>query len=262
MALIYKIMEWSETGSVSHSKQAPIGNCKPEIVVSEALEISSEFHHVDLKNTRSFRLIALKSSRRDGSVCGEIIQTSLDKPPPYEALSYAWGGQERDSCMDCDGKTMLVTANCKAALSSLAPSLGKRLLFVDAICINQSSILEKNHQVQLMGEIYSKAYQVIVWLGQSSTFSHTAFHFLVEVAKLRNVKNKRTVIKTLVQKYESESRFKLFGIKLNSRTRKKSKNHLDLDGLPEFIQAETNSLRIVRVQGRLPPERGRILAIP
>jgi hypothetical protein len=41
----------------------------------------------------------------------------------------------------------------------------QRRLWVDALCINQSHIDEKNHQVGIMGEIYSKAAWVLVWLG-------------------------------------------------------------------------------------------------
>jgi hypothetical protein len=35
----------------------------------------------------------------------------------------------------------------------------------DALCINQDDVLEKNHQVALMSEIYSKASNVAIWLG-------------------------------------------------------------------------------------------------
>lgn len=38
-------------------------------------------------------------------------------------------------------------------------------LWIDAICINQATTLEKNHQVSMMGMIYSQAECVIVWLG-------------------------------------------------------------------------------------------------
>ncbi|KAJ8106822.1 hypothetical protein OPT61_g9288 [Boeremia exigua] len=40
-----------------------------------------------------------------------------------------------------------------------------KFLWMDAICIDQSNGLERNHQVPLMREIYSKTKRVIVWLG-------------------------------------------------------------------------------------------------
>jgi hypothetical protein len=39
------------------------------------------------------------------------------------------------------------------------------LLWIDGVCINQTDILERNRQVQLMGEIYSRASCVLIWLG-------------------------------------------------------------------------------------------------
>ena len=40
-----------------------------------------------------------------------------------------------------------------------------RSFWIDAICIDQQSIGEKNKQVRLMGEIYSSAKLVVSWLG-------------------------------------------------------------------------------------------------
>lgn len=41
----------------------------------------------------------------------------------------------------------------------------KRWIWVDVLCIDQSSTEEKNHQVRLMGEIYHSAVEVFAWLG-------------------------------------------------------------------------------------------------
>lgn len=38
-------------------------------------------------------------------------------------------------------------------------------IWIDALCINQNDIEERNHQVHLMGQIYAKATEVLVWLG-------------------------------------------------------------------------------------------------
>ncbi|KAJ4990452.1 heterokaryon incompatibility protein [Stagonosporopsis vannaccii] len=42
-----------------------------------------------------------------------------------------------------------------------------KLLWIDMLCIDQANNAERNHQVQLMREIYSKASRVIVWLGDT-----------------------------------------------------------------------------------------------
>lgn len=41
-----------------------------------------------------------------------------------------------------------------------------RHLWVDAICIDQSNVSERNHQVQLMKQIYSSAERVLVYIGE------------------------------------------------------------------------------------------------
>jgi hypothetical protein len=46
--------------------------------------------------------------------------------------------------------------------------------WVDAICINQASIAEENHQLPLMGKIYSQARGVAIWLGEERDDSKLA----------------------------------------------------------------------------------------
>ena len=41
-----------------------------------------------------------------------------------------------------------------------------RILWADAICINQSDNKEKGIQVNMMGDIYDRATAVLVWLGE------------------------------------------------------------------------------------------------
>jgi hypothetical protein len=50
-------------------------------------------------------------------------------------------------------------------LRYLRPTRGIRLIWVDAICINQNDTVERGSQVAKMGQIYSQCSQVVVWLG-------------------------------------------------------------------------------------------------
>jgi hypothetical protein len=80
---------------------------------------------------------------------------------PYEALSYVWGNLEPSAYIYLHGQRQRVTLELFQALKALRP-LGNsfRLLWVDALCINQTDIQEQNHQVRLMGRIYSEASNV------------------------------------------------------------------------------------------------------
>ena len=59
----------------------------------------------------------------------------------------------------------MVTLNLFKALQHLRLDTAPRVLWVDAICIDQDNIPERDAQVQLMGNIYRTAGRVIVWLG-------------------------------------------------------------------------------------------------
>jgi hypothetical protein len=68
----------------------------------------------------------------------------------------------------CDGKVIRVTPNCESALRHLRLKKKPRTLWIDALCINQSSNAEKSRQVPLMGDIYESASRVLIWLGPGS----------------------------------------------------------------------------------------------
>ena len=67
--------------------------------------------------------------------------------------------------LECNSRTIAATTNLYDALSHLRLPSASRLIWADAICINQSDLEERSMQVQLMREIYSRASRVVVWLG-------------------------------------------------------------------------------------------------
>ncbi|KAL8366555.1 hypothetical protein RB595_010421 [Gaeumannomyces hyphopodioides] len=83
---------------------------------------------------------------------------------PYEALSYVWGSKENELPIYINDVKQSVRANLHHALSHLRDCFVERILWIDAICINQDNDEEKGHQVQFMAKIYAKASRVIVWL--------------------------------------------------------------------------------------------------
>jgi ankyrin repeat protein len=117
----------------------------------------------------AFRLLHLL--RGNGPVIECILyQAFLDSTDtiPYDALSYTWGGTDKTSTITVNGKTCVITENLYSALQHLRLEDTDTILWVDAICIDQSNELERGHQVQQMCKIYSQAEEVIVWLGQAT----------------------------------------------------------------------------------------------
>jgi len=145
--------------------------------------------HSPLGSKRSIRVLELAPSKSlDARIDCKLIETSVDEAPPrhaYEALSYTWGSQREDREI-CGGKTFLITANCEAALRRLRHKSVPRMLWVDSICINQGSKGEKAEQVKMMAEVYTRAEQVIVWLGEGRT--STTFLALEVLATLQSNK--------------------------------------------------------------------------
>ncbi|KAK4206068.1 heterokaryon incompatibility protein-domain-containing protein, partial [Rhypophila decipiens] len=120
--------------------------------------------------TDAIRLVRLlKGSDYDLIIC-ELFETFLHQVDgtPYEALSYTWGQSQELIQITLCGKRVLVRDNLFTALWHLRKPDEDRLLWIDAICIDQQSHLEKGHQVGQMRLIYLNAQHVHVWLGQST----------------------------------------------------------------------------------------------
>ena len=92
----------------------------------------------------------------------------------YEALSYVWGDSSRDMLIFVNECYLHVTTNLHAALSHLRNRSFERIIWVDAVCINQADTEEMGRQVQIMAKIYSEANRVIIWLGETADDSDRA----------------------------------------------------------------------------------------
>ncbi|KAI8933434.1 hypothetical protein NX059_010048 [Plenodomus lindquistii] len=101
----------------------------------------------------------------------------------YEALSYTWGDAGPKNFVWIDDKLLEVTANLFAALSHLRRQHEDRILWIDAISIDQVNDKERGHQVRQMGSIYRSATQVIIWLGLPSPQTDQAFSNMQLFAK-------------------------------------------------------------------------------
>lgn len=131
-----------------------------------------EYPHSQLSLPTSIRLLRLLPSERDSEdLRGELFEYDLQKSnkpiSPYEALSYVWGSEDRPQAILIDNYGLNVTHNLYTALLRLRDHSIPRIIWVDAICINQQKDQEKEHQISLMTEIYSKASRVIIWLGEA-----------------------------------------------------------------------------------------------
>lgn len=111
------------------------------------------------------RLAHLAPGSYNDPIHCDLHHFELTNFPQYEALSYVWGDPNNTAPIVVQGHTLQVTTNLEVALRHLRYSNKVRVLWIDAIVINQIDLDERTEQVALMGDIYSKAASVRIWLG-------------------------------------------------------------------------------------------------
>ncbi|KAI1132606.1 heterokaryon incompatibility protein-domain-containing protein [Nemania abortiva] len=115
----------------------------------------------------------MPSTTNDQWVSCRLKTMELAEDVRYAALSYVWGDANTTDDIVVNGINLPVTANLASALEHIRKNglpynkgIGKlHHLWVDAICINQDDVQEKNNQVPLMGKLYANASAVLSWLG-------------------------------------------------------------------------------------------------
>lgn len=132
-------------------------------------------------NKQEIRLLRL-ACKEDNVIGGETFITAISHTPPYSALSYAWGSSLQPThSVEIDGQTFEVQDNLYLALTTLVSEIRVLVIWVDAICIDQHHIIERNHQVGLMKNIYQNAESVIAWLGPRFEDSDLALQAAAEI---------------------------------------------------------------------------------
>lgn len=94
----------------------------------------------------------------------------MDFTPPYNAISYTWGEPIMREIL-VNGYLQKVNQNGYDALVQALNFDAVTCIWIDTVCIDQSSVPEKNEQVRRMFEIYRNATQVLACVGDSDQHS-------------------------------------------------------------------------------------------
>lgn len=102
----------------------------------------------------------------------------VDDEEGHRALSYVWGPKSNMRPIYVNGYQVHVTQNLFDALKAIRKSQQSQSAhstnwWVDALCINQDDMNERNHQIKLMRIIYLRADSVLAWLGPSPDITRT-----------------------------------------------------------------------------------------
>lgn len=139
------------------------------------MQRNDEYMYDILSTPRTLGVATLLPGYREDDLQIKLEVQHLDFNPQYEAVSYCWGEAERKHSIICEGSAIMVTSNLIAALRRFRYAKRSRTLWIDTICINQSDLTERKHQVNLMGEIHSSAKHVLIWLGEGNENTELAY---------------------------------------------------------------------------------------
>ena len=181
-----------------------------------------EYRYEPFRGSHEIRLVKIHPKASVNSILQCSLETvSLDAAPSYTALSYTWGSHlpqknndkplaspqtkfkaftqlrseykalTRDQHVPnytrvlLNGRSMYVTRNLADALYQFSELEFDYLFWIDAICINQADLSERNSQLSLMGDIYSSARAVLIWLGEEDWDSMLVHAWLKALPKTR-----------------------------------------------------------------------------
>lgn len=139
---------------------------KPDIDHQKSVDIASPLYLPLPSSSEYVRLIELLPvADADQLIHCKLRVVRLSDKPDYVALSYVWGDEttRRPACVN--GLQITITEQLDLALRRVRDGTDERVLWADALCINQRNLAERNNQVQLMGQIFSSARRVLVFLG-------------------------------------------------------------------------------------------------
>lgn len=199
----FVVPEDSQQFSVSHSLRIRIfvqKNLAPGCYTDAHPRIMAPYRYQPLSSPATqIRLLELLPGR--GTIRCRLRITELEQAEyTYEPISYCWKSYARDSWWGCtykvkerqrtlrilvDGADLYVGESLHAALWRMRPAAAgamARLLWADAVCINQADDAEKGAQVTLMGRIYEGGARTLAWLGEADRRTGRAFRYIRDCA--------------------------------------------------------------------------------
>ncbi|KAG8166202.1 hypothetical protein KVR01_004754 [Diaporthe batatas] len=156
-----------------------------ETTINSPLIHDLDYSYRPLSTPDSTRVLVLFPAERtkDDLRChmDEIrLPDAENKGQGFTALSYVWGSDEAFHAIWFGNHLLRIRPNLDSALRNLRRRDRSIRLWVDAVCIDQSDLIERNHQVQQMRDIFSAASETVIYLGpqDGGNTGYSAWNFL------------------------------------------------------------------------------------
>lgn len=144
-----------------------------------------DYQYAPFNDENSIRLLVLLPGNPCDPISCKLRIERTENAIPYEAISYVWGDPDDRVEILCHGQSLHITRSLMGALKKFRRKRKKRLLWADAVCINQHNDDEKGHQVQKMGKVFERARRVLAWLGLGKDLSPSPlFHAIRTLARM------------------------------------------------------------------------------
>jgi hypothetical protein len=111
------------------------------------------------------RLLVLNPGAPDEPIECYLEHYNVNQAKAYQALSYVWGSTQDPGAIQVDGSDFTVTRSLMDFFTSFRSEYDCFVLWIDAICINQNDVAERNAQIRLMKRVYEGADSITIWLG-------------------------------------------------------------------------------------------------
>ncbi|KAK0747007.1 heterokaryon incompatibility protein-domain-containing protein [Schizothecium vesticola] len=132
-------------------------------------------------------LLVWPPSDNEDPIHCSLIHGRLGFGIEYDAVSYTWadetGNDSKSKTVFINNLALHVTATCEAVLKRARLNSTAKVLWIDAVCINQADTNERGHQVRLMPDIYSHAKNVLIFPGEATDKESRGLYYLPELER-------------------------------------------------------------------------------
>lgn len=169
LLLIY-LFSLLSSGIEMSTQEAPgpdVADQHTEKKVSQASGTKLEYPPLE-PGSKQIRLLHIEAGISEVAECTLHI-CDLAKEPHYETISYVWGDPHDRDLVRINGHDVSVPASSARAIRRVRlPEQKSRVIWIDAICIDQSNFGERSQQVAIMGEIYKAGLANMIYLGDEN----------------------------------------------------------------------------------------------
>ncbi|KAL5330783.1 hypothetical protein ACEPPN_000306 [Leptodophora sp. 'Broadleaf-Isolate-01'] len=129
------------------------------------------------------RIITVRSADNyDDPLVGLMGYNPMHSNVSFSCVSYMWGNEETTELIELSGQQFLIRKNLDTFLRFVRkPGGGYMRFWIDAVCIDQNNISERNRQLPRILNVYEDADVVACWAGEPDETSYAALGLVLDL---------------------------------------------------------------------------------